>query len=129
MSTRITTTLAIATVAAALSTSAFARGLGGGLGPVSLVDTDGDGELSGDERGATREALRAERLIEAQLDVDGDGVVSDAEGAGFDEFREQMREERGERRGGHHGGPALSSAFRRSSCARKNASRKGRWPS
>lgn len=71
---------------------------------LAVNDTDGDGELSRAERRAARQAQR--ELIEAQLDVNGDGIVSDAEGAGLDEVREQMRAEGGRDRseGGKRGG-------------------------
>ena len=40
-------------------------------------DTDGDGELSKEERKAARDARRAERI--AKYDTDGDGELSKAE--------------------------------------------------
>ena len=53
---------------------------------VANFDADGDGELSRDERKSAKQARRA--AFEAQLDVNEDGVVSDAERAGFEEVHE-----------------------------------------
>jgi len=50
---------------------------------VANFDADGDGELSRDERKSAKQARRV--AFEAQLDVNEDGVVSDAERAGFEE--------------------------------------------
>lgn len=67
---------------------------------LARFDTDGDGELSEEERLAAREAFRAERderrqqwLLE-QYDKDGDGVLSEAEQAQIDADREEREAER-----------------------------------
>ena len=84
MSKRITgTTLAVAAIAAALSTSALARG------PIELRDVDGDGVVSAEEIRTLAEERRAARLT--RYDADGDGELSDAE---KDMMREAMRAER-----------------------------------
>ena len=71
-------------------------------------DSDGDGQLSRQEHQAAREAQRA--IIEAQLDVNQDGVLSAEEAAGF----ESVEAESGGR-GGERGGPRGGKGAQRSS--------------
>jgi len=68
---------------------------------ISMYDTDGDGELSKEERRvAAKEARKAS--LQAQLDVNQDGEVSELESAGYEEVREGRGEGRKGKRGGKH---------------------------